>query len=157
VLLKDWRERASGLPGVDALGPLFQQSRSKSCGAAALAFALTRLGDLVFEEQLLPAFRGPDNASLLDLAEAAEARGFRARAVHSAHLDTLALGPGLVQILHLDFQHFVVAFQRTGPDVHLLDPAVGRILRVPIDQVERRWSGHALELSPLPVKLMHGS
>lgn len=144
----DLVRRMRGTRGVDGLGPLYQQREPLTCGPTALAFALTRLGDLVFEE----AFAGSAAAgtSLGELARAAEQRGFAAHAWHADRLDALRFGPGVVHVLHVAPHHYVVAFDRVGDQVHVLDPALGAVLRVPLTSLEARWTGYALELSHRP-------
>lgn len=152
ALTSDFTHRARARAGIDALGPLFKQSEEKSCGAAALAFALTLLGDLVFEDRLLPALAHDEHrgTSMAALERVAEARDFSARVWQASEIDALRFGRGVVHVLHLNPSHYVVAFNRDGEEIHLLDPAIGAVLRVRVADLSARWSGYALELTHRP-------
>ena len=151
-LAGDLASRARTPAAIEAIGPLFRQSEPKSCGAAALAFALTHLGDHVFEEQLLRALeRDPARGtSMAELERVARARGFDTRARRADGIEALRFGPGLVQLLHVEPEHFVAAFHPLGDEIHLLDPALGAVLRVKVRDLEARWSGYALEIGHRP-------
>jgi apolipoprotein N-acyltransferase len=153
ALTGDFAHRARARAGLDALGPLFKQSEEKSCGAAALAFALTLLGDLVFEDRLLPALVHDEHrgTSMAELARAAEARHFSASAWRASEIEALRFGPGIVHVLHMSPSHYVVAFNRVGEEIHVFDPAIGAVLRIRVADLVARWSGYALELTHRPV------
>lgn len=163
---QDFLHRAHGDGGMDALGPLYRQSQAQSCGATALAFALTQLGDPVFEEGIAAELRRrPPSlepraasithppASLADLEAVARARGFEAEAWTASHLAALGSGPGTLHILHMRWNHFVVAFQPVDDQIHVLDPAAGVVRRFDRSALERGWSGHALTLRHRPPQL----
>jgi apolipoprotein N-acyltransferase len=152
ALTSDFAHRARARAGIDGLGPLFKQSEEKSCGAAALAFALTLLGDLVFEDRLLSALAHDEHrgTSMAELKRAAEARHFSANAWQANAIEALRFGPGIVHVLHMNPSHYVVAFNRAGEEIHVFDPAIGAVLRVRIDDLIARWSGYALELTHRP-------
>jgi len=152
-VLTDLAYRAKGHPGIDALGPLFQQSTNNSCGAAALAFALTSLGDQVFEQDIVSLM--PDieqsGANLKQLANIAENRGFRAQGWQAKRINTIPHGSGIVNLVHLQWNHFVVAIKLIGDEVLLMDPAVGSILRIAQSELEKKWSGYVLSIQTRPV------
>ncbi len=158
ALLNDLNYRARGHAGIDSLGPMFKQSKEQSCGAAALAFALTRLGDLVFEERLLEQLKpSAKGTSLGALGRAANARGFSAQAWSAKRLADLQHGPGIIHVLHLSWDHYVVVFEKSGDMLHLFDPAVGTVLRVKAEAVQARWTGYALSVSHRPPPLKRPS
>jgi len=151
-VLSDIIYRSRGHVSMDALGPLFQQSSEKSCGATALAFALTILGDHIFEEQVaksIPAIQHK-GSSLAQLARIAEQRGFKTVGWNANNLSDITFGPGMALISHLKWNHFVVVFKLIRGQVILLDPAVGSVLRVPISEFEEKWSGYGLAIITEP-------
>lgn len=135
-------------PPLDALSPLFRQTRQESCGPAALAFALTFLGDEVTEAELLNP-SGPDSTSLADLATRARARGFVAEG-QLRSVEALEQLGGAVAIAHYHAGHFVVVLAVGAEQVWLFDPAYGQTLAVPRSDFEAVYSGRVLQLSPGP-------
>ncbi|MBK6690371.1 MAG: hypothetical protein IPG45_38245 [Deltaproteobacteria bacterium] len=150
VALLVWGASAAPLlgrgPPLDALSPLFRQTRQESCGPAALAFALTFLGDDVTEAELLNP-SGSDWTSLADLAARARARGFVAEGRLSSMKELEQLG-GAVAIAHYHAGHFVVVLSVSDEQVWLFDPAYGQTLAVPRADFEAVYSGRTLTLAP---------
>lgn len=141
----DVRERLALAPALDFIGPLFRQAGEQSCGAATLAFALTTLGDLVFEDGVLRALGDPDaELSLAQLATVARDRGFSAEAYHAASLDDLRLGAGELAIVHLRRRHFVAVWGVQRERATLFDASHGAIFSVERPALEAEWTGYAL-------------
>lgn len=141
-------DRNSAAPR-DDLAPLFRQRGQRDCGAAALAFALTFLGDEVYEGQLTEQapHQHPGGYSMAELVQLAHARGFTASGWVSS-LDRLAHLGGGVAILHLSVGHFVTVLGLLDDTVILFDPALGRTVEVPRQELEPLYSGRALLLTP---------
>lgn len=140
---------ASSPPPRDDISALFRQQEQQSCGAAALAFALTYLGAEVYEEAILAKTPrvDPNGYSMQELARIATDRGFMASG-WAAHLaDMKQLGGG-VAIALLEVGHFVVVLSVTDTGVLLFDPALAQTVEVPVDVLDGLYSGRALFLVP---------
>jgi apolipoprotein N-acyltransferase len=149
----DVRERLAPPAAADFLGPLFRQSDERSCGAATLAFAMTMLGDQVFESDLAPAL-GPagSEVSFAQLAAAARARGFTVEAYEAASLADLHLGVGEIAVVHLQRRHYVAVWGPRGDHVTLFDAAHGAMFDVAAAEIEADWTGRVMivRLAPHP-------
>jgi ATP-binding cassette, subfamily B, bacterial CvaB/MchF/RaxB len=126
--------------------PLIRQSEVAECGLACLAMIAGRYGHRVD----LPALRQRHNLSLRgttlrDLIRIASTMRLATRALRAepSHLRRLQLPC----ILHWDHNHFVVLTRARRRRMVIYDPAVGRRL-VPVQEVERRFTGVALEAWP---------
>jgi len=126
--------------------PLIRQSEVAECGLACLAMIAGRYGHRVD----LPALRQRHNlplrgTTLRDLVRIASTMRLATRALRAepAHLRRLQLPC----ILHWDHNHFVVLTRARGRRMIIHDPAVGRRL-VPVQEVEKRFTGVALEAWP---------
>src|SRR5258707_4763085 len=123
------------------------QMEMTECGAACLAMVMAAHGvnaGLAEVRERCEVSR--DGTSAWSLIRAAQSYGFDAYAVRAEPVDLYNLpGPA---ILHWDFVHFVVLdrFARNG-DAIIFDPAAG-CLRVPEDDVNRRFTGVAIILEP---------
>src|SRR5262249_36780510 len=104
--------------------PFVPQAGEADCGAASLALvaryhrepgALAPLRDR--------AHVGPEGASMLGLTKAAEALGFRWRAV-TADFERIA-GLSLPAVAHWEGRHYLVLYAAAGGRVVLGDPAGG--------------------------------
>ncbi len=149
---RDVEARARGTEGLDTLARHFRQSRPTSCGTAALAYALTLLGDDVFEEDL--AHHVPVDARgsrLSDLAAAAGRRGFHAEAVRAESLAALPLGPGRMALVHVQPEHYLVLTQ-VGARWAAFDPARGTVTEPALEALEQVWSGAALLVSHIAIE-----
>lgn len=142
------RNSSGGTAVADAIGPIFRQSGPERCGAAALAFALTHMGELALEEDLVAECELSEGlVSFGDLARCARRWGYRTRAVEADWAfarATAAQGP---VILHLSHQHFVVALQLTDDEAWIFDPALGSVRTFKQDNVLTHWTGAALALT----------
>lgn len=147
----DVRKRLAPVVAADLIGPLFRQSNQLSCGSATLAFALTMLGDQVFEDDLLRAL-GSDGAevSFAQLAAGARARGFSAEAYEAASLAGLHLGIGEIAIVHLERRHYVAVWRPRGDRVTLFDAAYGAVFDVAAAEIEADWSGRVMIVHHAP-------
>ena len=156
-LAGDFIKRKNGYATLDAIGPQYLQSQQESCGATALAFALTRLGDHIFEQDIAKELdhRGKGGSSLTELGRAALKREFHAKALYVNDINSLPAGPGISAILHLNWGHFIVVMQRIDNELLIVDPAVGAVLRVDKKAVAEKWSGYALIITPRAVVIDH--
>ncbi len=146
AIAREAMTRGLGARGVDVLPSHFVQSQPRSCGRAALAYAMTVLGDRVFEEAFDDVALDEDGASLSDLVAASRARGFTAEALRATSLDALELRAGRVALLHLERGHYVVV-TRADADYIAFDPASGAVQVVDVEALTERWSGAALRLA----------
>jgi apolipoprotein N-acyltransferase/predicted double-glycine peptidase len=142
---EDVRQRLTPTAAADFLGPLFRQTGERSCGAATLAFALTLLGDLVFEDELLRALEAPaDEISFAQLDTLARARGFTTEALAAKDLAMLQLAAGEVAIVHLERHHYVAVWAPRGNRVALFDSSHGAVFDVAVAPIEAAWTGRVL-------------
>lgn len=117
-------------PAADPTGAglvFIQQVEHRDCGPAAVAMTLNFYGHPTTLEATKAAMHfHSDEVSALDLVEVAKANGLGAAGVSAGAAAILSvLRPG--DILHFDFDHFVV-FEGIAPDgIRLLDPGMGRV------------------------------
>ena len=128
--------------------PVLRQSESAECGLVCLAMVAAYYG----YETDLPALRRRFSVSLkginlLGLYQMAERLGLVGRGLRLELGDLKKLR--LPCILHVDLDHFVVLHSVGRRTVLVHDPAVGR-RRWSKDELSRRFTGIALELSPAP-------
>lgn len=122
------------------------QSEASECGLACLAMVSALHGREIGLSELrrrMPA--GRSGLSLQQLMRVAQTIDLSARALRLEPQDLPDLK--MPCILHWDLSHYVVVQRRTRGGWLILDPAVGR-RRVATDEVHRRFSGVALELTP---------
>jgi apolipoprotein N-acyltransferase len=151
VVVSDWRRRWSPPPLIDELSSLYRQSEQMRCGAAAIAYVLTLLGDEVFESDVAAALGDapPEGYSFADLEAFAHSRGFLALGF-AADFSQLRAESGTTPIVHLRHGHFVVVMDSAGTDILVFDPAVGKRIAMPRSALENAWSGHYLRVVPGP-------
>jgi apolipoprotein N-acyltransferase len=145
------RARVAGTGAADGVAPAFRQSGERSCGAAALAYLLTRLGDLAFEEDIGRVLQPGSEIgySLAELARIARERGFAAQGFEGAFTDLPA--PGRPPVLaHLRRGHYVVVLEAVPGWVTYFDPARGETMRAPRGEFMEEWSGYFVVVSTLP-------
>lgn len=122
------------------------QSEAAECGLACLAMVSSLHGrprSLSELRRILPA--GRTGLTLQQLIAAAQSLDFSARALRLEPQDLPELRTPC--ILHWDLGHYVVLHKRCRGGWLILDPAVGR-RRVGVEEMDRRFSGVALELTP---------
>ncbi|MES2898492.1 MAG: peptidase domain-containing ABC transporter [Pseudomonadota bacterium] len=128
--------------------PLLLQTEAAECGLACLAMTASHFGlrtDLAaMRARFSVSLKGSTLAQLMDYADRLK---LSARAVQ-LDLDELRQlkTPCL---LHWDANHFVVLRAANAKGVVLHDPAVG-VRRLPYADVDKHFSGYALELTPAP-------
>ena len=125
----------------------FRQRSSSSCGAAALAYTLTMLGDVVFEDEIENQVRpvSANGYSLFELKNAAGIRGFSARGFAGTWADLPRRGMPPV-IAHWSRGHFVTVHEAGARHVIVFDPDVGGLVQMSREQFEAEWSGRFLQL-----------
>lgn len=133
---------------IDGLAPAFTQSSVNSCGAAAIGFLLTQLGDTVFEHDVERAMTpaSTEGYSLQELAQFATSRGFTATGVkgEAAILTKKIVVPFLA---HMSNSHYVVVLYFNEDSVVFFDPAMGKTMNTTRSGFLQQWSGKALLLS----------
>ena len=126
--------------------PFVPQHEEVDCGAAALAMVTSYPGCGVGVSRLRDmAGVTTVGASLLQLAKAARDIGYVARSLQltSDRLSTLRLPA----VLFWNGYHYVVLYGLTDRWAYVADPAIGK-MRISRDELERSFSGYALELAP---------
>ncbi len=119
--------RAQAPSRVGALPRMFGPREQRRRGRAALAFALTTLGDRVYEETL----RGvADAEGFSGFGRVARTRGFVARTFEVESLEAIELGPGRVAVVHRpgEVQHRVIT--REEEVFWVFDPGTGEQRRI---------------------------
>ena len=126
--------------------PFVQQLEAADCGAASLAMVLGYWGCEVRLDDLRDAVGvTTDGVSAQAILEVAARYGLAGRGLRAGveHLKELPRG----SILHWEFAHFVVFDGMGSRGVKIVDPATGR-REVPLDVVDRKFTGIALLLTP---------
>jgi hypothetical protein len=136
----------SGAVGVtEGIGPPFRQGSPESCGAAALAFALTRLGETTSEAALLRLCNLPHRSlSFADLARCSRQLGVPATGVKASWHWLVERGDR-PSVLHMT-DHFVTILRATPDEAMVFDPARGAVLRQSREMLSARWTENALAL-----------
>jgi apolipoprotein N-acyltransferase len=151
TFLHDLRRRAGAVDVAEGLGPGFRQLKPESCGAAALAFGLTLLGQTSSEEGLARQCEFPRRAlSLGELANCASQNGVLAAGFHG-DWGWLSGRKGLPALLHLG-DHYVTLLNVAADSAMIFDPALGAVFVRTRQRLEAEWTGNALALdyaSPL--------
>src|SRR5262249_50687418 len=126
--------------------PLVRQENETDCGAAALAMVARFHGKRVGIGRIRDLARAPaEGASLLGLAEAADALGFASHGVRVSS-DVLDRQP-LPAIAPWGGSHFVVLYRIDARNAWVADPAVG-LRCLTREELERSFSGSLLLLEP---------
>lgn len=135
----------------DGIDPLHRQAQPETCGAAAAAYVLTQLGDLVFEEHFLNKFgKAPDGGfTFVDLQAFFRWRGFDSNAYFGSVEDLPEKGATPV-IAHLSHGHYVVVHSSDEDYVILFDPAIGKTVAVDTLSFLEKWSGKFMKVTTLP-------
>ena len=148
AIVEDVIQRFVKHPANDGIAPAFRQSSQKTCGAAAMAYLLTKMGDLVFEAEFvrrIPMTNSTPGYSLSELSAFAEMRGFTASG-YMASVDDLPKPGKAPVIAHLTRGHYVVVHFVSDEYATIFDPAYGRTFSVPLREFIDEWSGKILEV-----------
>jgi len=132
---------------MDGVAPLYMQANNNTCGASALAYLMTLLGDYIFPEDILamPATNHDLGYSMSELKHIAESRGFSADGFHGAWNDLPSVGEPPV-LMHLTEQHYIVGLGRSGNLFLYFDPALGKLVSTKRSEIEHVWSGNFLRV-----------
>ena len=126
--------------------PVLYQAEGAECGLACLAMIASFHGHHLDLNEARHRFQiSMKGTSLRHLVEFARTIGLSGRALR-AEPDQL----GQIQcpaILHIDMIHYVVLKEMRGRDAIIHDPALGQ-RRLSAEQLERRFTGIVLELTP---------
>lgn len=127
--------------------PLVLQTEAAECGLACLTMIASYHGQPLHLAELRRRFGlSLKGATLKDLVRLADQLGFASRPVR-LELDELS-HLATPCILHWDLNHFVVLKRASHQSIIIHDPSVG-VRRLPLSEVSKRFSGVALELTPL--------
>ena len=130
---------------------LVKQRDMADCGAACLSSVAAFFG-LSISVMRIRLYAGTDRqgTSLRGLINAAEHLNFRARAARVTN--RLITGIPTPTIFHLALDsgvhHFVVVYGIKKGAVCFMDPAFGKLMRLPLDKFRMIWSGVILLLAP---------
>ena len=126
--------------------PVTLQSEAAECGLACLAMIATWHGHEIDLNEMRHRFRiSLKGTTLKEILAFARALGLNGRGLR---LEPVSLNKlQCPAILHLDMNHFVVLREMQGDEAIVHDPAVG-VRRLTASQLDRRFTGIALELSP---------
>ncbi|MDP3848700.1 MAG: cysteine peptidase family C39 domain-containing protein [Pseudomonas sp.] len=129
-------------PSVTGYENLFKQNEPNTCGATALAYLLTRLGNYTFEEDLVSKYPRAerDGYNAIELSKIASKFGLKASTLRMNWEDLLAVG-NLPVIAHLRSQHFVVTLRVNENEITYFDPAFGENFSIPKSDFIEKWSG----------------
>jgi hypothetical protein len=146
-VLNESQARLAGPPAADSIGPLFQQTAENTCGAAATAFALYVLGDNIFEHDIVQAqpADAAEGYSLGELERIVKTRGFRADG-YAGTIESLSGLKEDVAVIHTRSGHFLVVWKPHRGWFHAFDPAVGKVLLIPGQQIVELWTGYYLRI-----------
>ena len=124
------------------------------CAAACIASVARYYGEDI-PISLIRETSGTSQAgtSLKGILDAAQAIGFRATGFKSDDRDLDKLRElGEPAILHIVNErgdlHFVVLYALTSRYARIMDPARGKILRIPTARLQKQWTGYLVTLSP---------
>ena len=127
--------------------PVVMQMEAAECGAACLCMVAAYYGKWVtLEEARHDCGVSRRGVNAKNLLAAAKSYGFTARGFRCT-TDALRSEIGVPCILHWDMSHFVVLCGFRGGHAYLNDPARGE-LRVPMEEVERFFTGVVLTIEP---------
>ena len=126
--------------------PVIRQATATECGLACIAMIASYHGhqnDIAEIRRRFPlSMRG---ATLKDMMDVSEKLNLSSRAMRYEINELSQLRTPC--ILHWGFNHFVVLKAVNKNVLHIHDPAMGA-LRISMDEVERKFTGVALELIP---------
>src|SRR5664279_5267689 len=128
-----------------------KQRDSSDCGAACLASVAACFGLRIPVSRIrLYAGTNKQGTNLNGLIEAAGQLRFRARALRAIGLKAEEIPvPSIYHlVLKNGLQHFVVVYQVNNKWIGYMDPAFGKIVRCPVPDFEKIWSGVVLLLAP---------
>lgn len=132
--------------------PRVRQHDVTDCGAACLSAVAQHFG-LCVPIARIRQFAATDQrgTNVLGMVEAAERLGFCARGVRAEPGSLASVPtPTVAHVVSGGLQHFVVLFSVSARRAVVMDPADGRVHRVPLDQFHARWTGVLLLIAPSP-------
>jgi ABC-type bacteriocin/lantibiotic exporter with double-glycine peptidase domain len=116
------------------------------CGAISLAFCAKLLNVNANIDEITKNFIPKQQASMFDLANAAQALGLEAKSCTLTLEDLRFVTPKTPSIAHVDGHHFVVAWSLDAETVFVVEPTMSAT-NVPLKSFGRRWGGSILVLS----------
>jgi ATP-binding cassette, subfamily B, bacterial CvaB/MchF/RaxB len=127
--------------------PMVLQTEAAECGLACVAMIAAYHGQATDLATLRQRYGfSLKGATLKDIVSLAERTGFASRAVR-LEVDELQ-NLKTPCLMHWDLNHFVVLKEVSAKGITIHDPAVG-VRNVAREEISRRFSGVALELTPL--------
>ena len=130
---------------------MVKQRDSSDCGAACLASVAAYFGLHIPVSRIrLYAGTNKQGTNLSGLIEAAVQLHFRARAVKSNGIKPAEIPVPAVYhlIMKNGLQHFVVVYRIKNKQISYMDPAIGKIIKYPLADFEKIWSGVVLLIAP---------
>jgi ABC-type bacteriocin/lantibiotic exporter with double-glycine peptidase domain len=148
AIANEIRYSVSGYPITDGIAPAFRQTSENSCGASAIAYLLTLLGDFVFEHDVLRDLKIDKSHSLsfLDMREYLKSRGLQGLGYRGNYNDIVA--EQIPLIAHLNYGHFVIVLHATKNVAFIFDPASGRRVAISREKFLQIWSGNFMVIRP---------
>lgn len=132
-------------------GIVLRQRDATDCGAACLASVAAYYG-LRLPVSRIRQFAGTDKqgTSLYGLLEAARRLNFQAKGVKALpeNLREIPFPAIFHLVLESGMQHFVVVYRIRRNRISYMDPAKGKIIRLPASAFQKIWSGVVLLLLP---------
>ncbi len=127
------------------------------CGTACLASVAAWYG-LQLPVSRIRQYASTDEkgTTVLGMIEAAEKIGFSAKGVRGKpeQLSSAPL-PAIAHVRRREFFHFIVIYRIDRKRMKVMDPADGKIHRIPMDKFIRQWTGVLILLAPRP-SFRHG-
>jgi ATP-binding cassette, subfamily C, bacteriocin exporter len=130
---------------------LVKQRDVSDCGAACLASVAASFGlKMPVSRIRLYAGTNKQGTNLNGLIDAARKLHLHARAVRSRGIKPAEIPvPSIYHmVLRNGMQHFVVVYKIKNNKIWFMDPAIGQIIKDPVPDFEKAWSGVVLLLAP---------
>jgi len=128
-----------------------KQHDISDCGVASLASVAAHYG-LRYPLSRLRVYSGTntDGTTIGGLLSAAARIGLTARGFKGKISSLYKIPkPAILHLKRLDgILHFVVLYKISGKNVHIMDPAEGRINRVKIEEFNKEWTGYLIVAEP---------
>ena len=127
----------------------FMQSGKNTCGAAALAFVLSYLGQRTTESDITGMISiGDDGTSMLELKRAVEVVRFKGIGVRENY--SALQSETLPVIAYINNNHYVVVINVLQHSLTIFDPSYGTV-KLARGTFESVWNGYLLLIRPQPI------
>ncbi|ELQ3329478.1 cysteine peptidase family C39 domain-containing protein [Pseudomonas aeruginosa] len=138
-------KRASSGPGYEVL---FKQKDAATCGAASLAYLITRLGGEVYEEEIVRRFprKSPLGYSISELINIASEYGLEGEALKVGFNELPKFGEFPV-VSYLRRGHYLLVLGISGENVVYFDSAYGEIFLLGREDFLDSWDGIVIKFN----------